>query len=271
MKNEDIFSFAGKLSESGQPFAIATVIRAEGSTLAKPGFKVILSREGKLLFGSLGGACPEGAIAAPASDSLKDGKPKIVRVHLEEAEKSMKEMHLNTNPDEIFVETFCGGTMELFIEPFQPRKRIVVIKQGGKDDVADSIVQIGGSVGLMPVILDLSDITVNDGSAARDPLEKFEFTKNDYVVILTKGSDDIKVLKHLTKHDPAYIGLMASRKRSSYDFKELKGKVKDSYIESIHTPIGLDIGAVQPSEIALSIVSEIIKVIRGSGSVSKGN
>lgn len=271
MQDQDIFSFAGKLSDSGQPFAIATVIRAEGSTLAKPGFKVILSKDGRLLFGSLGGACPEGAIAGPASESLKEGKAKIVKVHLEEAEKSMKEMHLNTNPDEIFVETFCGGTMELFIEPFLPRKRIVVIKQAGKDDVADSIMQIAGTVGLTSEILDLSAITFNEKGSAVDPLASFQFTPNDYAVILTKGSDDIKVLKHLSKHKLPYVGLMASRKRSTYDFKELKGSVKDSFIESIHTPIGVDIGAIQPQEIALSIIAEIVKEIRKSSPVKQEN
>ncbi len=262
MQDQDVFTFAARLSESGQPFAVATVIRAEGSTLAKPGFKVILSKDGRLLFGSLGGACPEGAIAGPAAECLKDGKPKIVRVHLEEAEKSIKEMHLNTNPDEIFVETFCGGTMELFIEPFLPKKRIVVIKQAGKDDVADSIMQIAGTVGLTSEILDLSAITFNEKGSAIDPLENFQFTPNDYAVILTKGSDDVKVLMHLAQHKLPYIGLMASRKRSTHDFKELKGSVDDAFIESIHTPIGVDIGAIQPQEIALSIIAEIIKEIR---------
>jgi xanthine dehydrogenase accessory factor len=262
MQDQDVFTFAARLSESGQPFAVATVIRAEGSTLAKPGFKVILSKDGRLLFGSLGGACPEGAIAGPAAECLKDGKAKIVRVHLEEAEKSIKEMHLNTNPDEIFVETFCGGTMELFIEPFLPKKRIVVIKQAGKDDVADSIMQIAGTVGLTSEILDLSAITFNEKGSAIDPLANFQFTPNDYAVILTKGSDDVKVLMHLAQHKLPYIGLMASRKRSTHDFKELKGSVDDAFIESIHTPIGVDIGAIQPQEIALSIIAEIIKEIR---------
>jgi xanthine dehydrogenase accessory factor len=262
MQDEDIFSFGEKLSFSGQPFAIATVIRAEGSTLAKPGFKVILSKDGRILFGSLGGACPEGAIAGPATECLKDGKAKIVRVHLEEAEKSIKEMHLNTSPDEIFVETFCGGTMELFIEPYLPKKRIVVIKQAGKDDVAESITKIANIIGLNSVILDLSAISFGENGSAIDPLTSFQFSSNDYAVVLTKGSDDVRVLKHLAKHKLPYVGLMASRKRSTYDFKELKGAVNDSDIESIHTPIGIDIGAIQPQEIALSIIAEIVKEIR---------
>jgi xanthine dehydrogenase accessory factor len=262
MQDEDLFSFAGKLSGSGQPFAIATVIRAEGSTLAKPGFKVILSKDGRILFGSLGGACPEGAIAGPASECLKDGKSRIVRVHLEEAEKSMKEMHLNTSPDEIFVETFCGGTMELFIEPYLPKKRVVVIKPAGKDDIADSIVKIATTVGLNSEILDLSAMSFTEKGSAIDPLTNFQFTPNDYTVVLTKGSDDVKVLRHLAREKLPYVGLMASRKRSTFDFKELNGSVDDSYIKNIHTPIGIDIGAIQPQEIALSIIAEIVKEIR---------
>ncbi len=262
MNNNDIISFVSSLAERGKQFVLATVINAEGSTLAKPGFKVVFSEEGEVLYGTLGGACPENAISSHVESVAESGSPKVVKVHLEQAENSILEMNRNVNIDEIFVETFCGGTIEIFLEPFMSKKRMVIIKQGGKEDLADLITKMSPDLGMLSHIVDLSDLKTGPDGNIIEPLDSVKYGENDCVVILTKGNDDLKVLEHLSKFKPGYIGLLASRKRSEYDFKQLKGKVSDSFLKKIHTPIGMDIGAVTPGEIAISIFAEVISLNR---------
>lgn len=257
MDNGDIIQKMAEFMESGREFALATVVSAEGSTLAKPGFKLILSSEGEPLYGTLGGACPESAISALAQDVVRHNRAKAVKVHLEQTEASLQGIISRKNDDEIFVETFCGGTIEIFIEPYMNAKVLTVIKQGGKDDVADSIFAISKQAGLKCDILDLSDI-----SRGEDPLKLYKFTDRNYVVVLTKGNDDIRVLEHLSRLKLPYLGLMASRKRFEYDSTELKGKVSEKFLKSIHSPIGIGIGAISPGEIAISIISEVIMAMR---------
>lgn len=259
MDNGDIILKMAELMESGREFALATVVNAEGSTLAKPGFKLILSNNGETLYGTLGGACPESAISLLAQDVIKNGRAKAVKVHLEQTEASLQGIVSRKNDDEIFVETFCGGTIEIFIEPYLNANILTIIKQGGKDDIADAISEISKTAGIRSEILDLSDLTNGE-----DPLKRHKFSERNYVVILTKGNDDIRVLEHLSRLNLPYIGLMASRKRFEYDSSELKDKVSQKFLKSIHSPIGINIGAISPGEIAISIISEVILAMRQS-------
>lgn len=258
MDNTEIVRQMSDLYAQGKSFVLATVVRAEGSSLAKPGFKVVLSESGEILNGTLGGACPESAIADAAARVLTAGSARSIRVHLEETSESLKKMSKKSDPDDIYVETFCGGTIEIFLEPYLQQERIVVIKQGGKEDVAEAIAAIAKSVSVNCDILDLSLFSKTDGNGISDPLTSFHFLPTDSVVIVTKGNDDLKVLRHLAKQKVAYIGLMASRKRSAHDFEQLKSDLSEGFLKSIHTPIGVDIGAVYPWEIAVSIVGEIV-------------
>lgn len=263
MTPDDFFSVAADLMRNGKPFVSATVIRTEGSTLARPGFRVLVSADGKLLHGTLGGACPESVISQVAQEVLDSGKPRIFKIHLEEAEKAVRGSISQRKRDEIFVETFCGGNMELFVEPFTVPDRIVVITPGGKDEISDYITSFAGPLGMRVEVLDLSRFSEAGKNNVQDPLESFLFSNHDHVVILTRGEEDIKVLRRLYREKVSYIGLLASRKRSSHDFLVLRKEgVAEDFINSIHTPVGLDIGAVLPSEIGLSILAEIISVKR---------
>lgn len=251
-----------ELSSEGRRFAVATVVRIEGSSLGKPGFKAIITENGDI-YGSLGGVCPEAAIVETAKRTMHEGAPRLVRVHLESAEDALKGM-ARDGEDEIHVETFCGGTMEIYVEPYLPSERLVVIGQGGKDDVEDALVRLGKMLDFQVVVLDRTpvlseepDLLVRD---IKDDLSNFELRGNDFVVLLTKGAYDIPALEALSKKKVRYVGLLASRKRSREDFELLEKKgVSKEFISSVHTPVGLDIGAVTPEEIALSIIAEIVK------------
>jgi xanthine dehydrogenase accessory factor len=262
------FEFArvmNELTEQGKKFAVATVVKIEGSSLGKPGFKAIITEDGDIM-GTLGGVCPEAAIIDTAQKVMTTGNPKIVRVYLESVEDALKGMQ-KAGEDEIHVETFCGGTMEIYVEPYLPPSRLVIIGQGGKDDVEDALVSMGKMLDFKVIVLDRTPVLSTEPDMLfrdiREDLSNFEFRQDDFVVLLTKGAYDIPALETLSKIRPRYVGLLASRKRSKEDFEQLEKKGVDvEFLKSIHTPVGLDIGAVTPQEIALSILAEIISVKR---------
>ena len=132
MENYDFASKIHEMSTKGESFVVATVVKTEGSSLAKPGFKVVVFDD-KIIYGTLGGACPESVILDEARKVLDSGTPKNIRIHLEDAGKGIEAMISRQVQDEIFVETFCGGTIDVFLEPFRPFERLVLIGQGGRE------------------------------------------------------------------------------------------------------------------------------------------
>jgi len=251
------------LIERREPFAMATVIRIQGSSLGKPGFKVLVSKHGDVLCGSLGGMCPESVIAGMAQETLKTGNPKIIKVYLESVEKAVAGTVLSKTDDEVHVETDCGGMMEIYIEPYLPQQRLFLVGQGGKDDVEDALVRLGKILDFEVTVIDHSPVLAEEpDELITDPdfdLTRLMINEADSIVVLTKGARDVEVLETLSKFRPRFIGLLASRKRARDDLDQLaKRGVEKEFIASVRAPVGADIGAITPSEISLSILSEIV-------------
>jgi xanthine dehydrogenase accessory factor len=270
LKPDDYSSKISMLASKREPFAVATVVKVEGSTLGKPGFKIIMNRDGEVVGGTLGGVCPESAIVSVGLETMKTGEPRTVKVFLEDAGSAVGAMVKSQSRDEIHVETNCGGVMEIYVEPFLPTERLVLIGQGGKDDVEDALVQLGRMLDYEVVVIDHAPVlSEQPDKLIKDPdfdLTKFDFSPSDSVVILTKGERDVEVLEALLNHGKKvrFIGLLASKKRAKMDIEELERRGGDKeFLGSIHTPVGVDIGAITPAEIAVSIFSEIIAVRHG--------
>lgn len=257
-----------ELAERRDPFAIATVTKTEGSTLAKMGFRILISRDGDIVGGTLGGGCPEGPIVEAARRAMTDGEPRLLRVHLVDAEKAVEGMTTNPAPDEIFVETNCGGTLEVFVDPMMPAERLVIIGQGGRDDVAEALVRLAKDVGLEVLVVDpmpdprvQADRTIE--SATIDP-KALSLGSEDSVVVLTRGERDVEVLQALATARVRFLGMVASRHRLQGDFERLRqAGVPEAFLASLRAPVGLDIGAKAPAEIAVAILAEIIAVKYG--------
>jgi xanthine dehydrogenase accessory factor len=267
MKNSELLKIMSSMLERGEPFALATVVRIEGSSLGKPGFKALLSKDGEIIYGTIGGVCPESAIAEVAKEVLNTGAPKIIRVHLESVENALEAIVTGRKGDDIYVETNCGGMMEIYVEPYLHEHRLVIVGQGGKDDVEDALVKLGKMLGFTVVVIDHSPYLSEQPDVLISSLDfditKFEFKETDSVVILTKGSRDVEILKGLSNFNVMYVGLLASKQRTKTDIEQLvKEGVKKDFIAKIRAPIGLDIGAVTPEEIAVSIMAEIIATKR---------
>ncbi|MCS6787744.1 MAG: XdhC family protein, partial [Aigarchaeota archaeon] len=258
-----------KLERERKPYAIATIVRVEGSSIGKPGFKVVVDEDGNVLYGSLGGVCPEGPIISISIEAIKQDRPRLVTVHLAGPEESIIKMAGGrAAEDEIFVETFCGGKLEIFVEPRVPRRRLVVVAQGGRDDVEESLVKFGKVLGFETVVVNPApslttepDVLISDLSFDIDSLNLGD---RDHVVVLTKGGRDIEVLEKLSKRKVGYVGLVASRKRVARNLELLRSRgVGEDFIRSLSAPAGIDIGAYTPEEVALAVVAEIVAKIRG--------
>lgn len=268
MRVTDYAERVADLAARREPFAVATVTRTEGSTLAKVGFRIVISKEGRVVGGTLGGGCPEGPIVEVARMSMRNGLPQIVRVHLVDADSAVAGTVGNPTPGEIYVETNCGGTLEVFIEPMMPSDRLVLIGQGGKDDIEEALVRLGRELGFeiavvnpMPVLREKPDSLLETSEFDSNALPLGE---RDYVVVLTKGGRDVALLKALSQTHARFVGLLASRHRLQKNLEELRAEgVPDSFLSALHAPIGLDIGARTPSELALAILGDIIATKHG--------
>ena len=251
------------LAARRQPFAVATVTKTEGSTLAKVGFRIVISNDCKVVGGTLGGGCPEGPIVEIARAAMTDGLPQVVRVHLVDAERAVAGTVGNPRPGEIYVETNCGGTLEVFIEPMMPADRLVLIGQGGKDDIEDALVHFGRELGFQIVVVDpvpalreKPDLLLETADLDSKALPLGE---RDYVVVLTKGERDVASLEALSRTHARFVGLLASRPRLQKNLVELRARgVPESFLSALHAPVGLDIGAKTPSELALAILGDIV-------------
>jgi xanthine dehydrogenase accessory factor len=274
MKQVEFANMMDSLVNQGAPFAVATVVKTEGSSLGKPGFKVIISAEGEVIYGTLGGVCPESAIVSAAKKTMRTGTPKMVKVFLESVENSVGAVLKSQNEDEVHVETNCGGTMEIYVEPYLPQERLILIGQGGKDDVEDALVRTGKSLDFEVVVIDHSPVlSERPDQLIQDvtfDLSKFDFSSSDSVVVLTKGERDIETLQALSKFRLRYVGMLGSRQRVREDLAKLrKMGTKEEFISSLRAPVGADIGAVTAAEIALSIMAEVIAVKYGKDVLRK--
>ena len=268
MKQSDFTGFIDDLARRREPFVVATVVRIHGSSLGKPGFKAVISREGRILTGTIGGVCPESAVATMAQDAIRTGQARIVKVHLEDARSALAGTLKSPSPDEVYVETNCGGMMEIYVEPYLPPDRLVLIGQGGKDDVEEGLVKLGKSLGFETVVIDHLPVLSEDPDLLITDvdydLDKFEFLESDSVVVLTKGERDVSTLETLSKKKVRFVGMLASLQRVSDDVEALrKRRVPSAFVESLHAPIGVDIGAITPDEVVVSIMADVIATKRG--------
>ncbi len=240
------------LVEAGEPFAVATVVAVHGSASARPAAKSIIDAQGRTVFGWIGGGCAETTTRDEALQALREGRPRVIRLDLD---------------DEVLgVGMPCGGSMDVYIEPVMPEAKLVVLGHG---TIAETLAALGKGLEF--------HVTVNDplGSEARFPTADVRITEdpdyakldcdpNTYVVITTQHRSDYPALARVLRQNPAYVGLVASRKRSALVFERLHEEgFTAADLGRVSAPCGLDIGSETPQEIALSILVEIVQRRRG--------
>lgn len=253
----DIFEEIVKIRSEGGRAAIVTITSVKGSTPRAEGSKMLVRSDGSIL-GSIGGGSAEAQVCRDAIDVMQEGKSRILQYDLTGKEAAEGGM-------------ICGGTMEVFIEPIVTDPVLYIF---GGGHISFTISKIGKILGFRVVVIDDREEFANperfpeaDETMARDLDDVFSNLVLDgfsYVVIVTRGHLlDEKVLEWAVKTDARYIGMIGSRKKNRIVFSHLESKgITKELLETVHAPIGIDINAETPEEIAVSIMAEIIMVRR---------
>ena len=250
--SSDLYSKAAELTSLRRAFAVATVVRVEGSSSAKRGSKALIGGDGRIIMGWVGGGCAESAVRAEALKCIQSERPALITLDMQ---------------DELLgVGMPCGGLMDVYIEPVVPRPELLVVGHGR---IAETMAELGHLMNF--------DVTVSDPGATREAFpnaerivnEDFDLTETridprTHVVIATLHKNDHLWLQKALEGQAAYVSLIASAHRSKLvlDYLRLEG-VAPEKIEKVWAPAGLDLGAATPEEIALSIMSQIVALRRG--------
>lgn len=257
--SSELYSQATELACGDKAFAIATVVRVEGSSSARLGSKAIIDVQGKLVTGWVGGGCAESAVKSAALKCIETERPQLIT--------------LDMRDEQLGIGMPCGGKMDVFIEPVLPKPELLIVGHGR---ISETLATLGHLMGFT--------ITVNDPGADRDSFpnaskivaEDFDLTETpigpkSYVVIATQHKRDHLWLQKALEGDAAYVALVASRHRAKLvlDYLASAG-IPSQKITAVRAPAGLDLGAATPEEIALSIMSQMIVVRRGGSAAPLG-
>jgi xanthine dehydrogenase accessory factor len=247
---EDVFGTAHELKTRGEPFAIATVISVQGSGSAKPGSKVIVDTDGRVVLGWVGGGCAESTVCHEALESMNDGKVRVINVDL---------------TDEVFGMP-CGGMMQVAIEPVLPKPDLMI---AGHGRIAETLAELGHLLGFSVTVADPGAVagafpTADHVFSTGLTSPEVEVRPGSYVVVATHHKGDHLSLKKALDSQAGYVALVASRTRSQliFEYLEESGMPREN-VAKVRSPAGLSLGAQTPEEIALSIMSEVVAVRRG--------
>jgi xanthine dehydrogenase accessory factor len=262
----DIHEIISARKETGEPFALATVVRTVAATAAKAGAKAVILPDGTISEGWIGGGCARAAVIKAAKDALADGKSRLVSVQPPDA---LDEKGLTAGEEQggvRFAKNMCPsqGTMDIFVEPILPRPQLIIC-------------------GSSPVAVAIADFAKRAGfnvTACAPPAEQAVFEHVDrriegyalcvdeagsrYVVVSTQGRGDEAALLAALAIEADYVAFVGSRRKADVLRKALAERgVEADRLAKLKAPAGLDLGAITPDEIAISILAEIVAMRRG--------
>ncbi len=254
----DIFQELALIRRKNLSAVLVTVVAVKGSAPREPGAKMLVKADGSIS-GTIGGAIMERKAIEEALKAIEDGKPRKVTYLLHEEEDSGAKIETGM---------ICGGEMELFIEPLIPAATLYLF---GAGHVGRPTAHIASLCGFRVKVFDsrpemaskerfpeAGEIIVRDLNQASEELEA---AVDSYAVVVTHSHDsDYAVLRKILSKSFKYIGVISSRRKWKIMRKKLADEgFSQEQLDSVHSPIGLDIGSQTPEEIAVSIVAELIK------------
>jgi len=255
--SEDVFRAVVRAIDAGERAALVTIVSTSGSTPQRVGAKMLVYEDGRTA-GTIGGGCYENDACGHAREAIRLHRPQLVRYNLN---------------DDLAAESglICGGQMEVYIEPVLPTPDLYLL---GAGHVSAEVARIALLTGFRVHVVDDRDKFAN---AERFPgadivvddiagwLKATPLPHGAYVVVVTRGHrHDYDAMRELVGRQTRYLGLIGSRAKVLRVFEALEAEGADpARLAVVHAPIGLDIGAVTPAEIAVSIVAELIAVRSG--------
>jgi len=259
-RHVEVMDLVAELKAAEETFVLATVVRTVSVTAAKAGAKAIIRPDGTIVAGWIGGGCARGAVLKAARDALADGKPRMVSVQPENllAELGVKP---GENRDGVrFASNMCPskGTMDVFVEPVLPHPSLVIL---GGSPVALSLASqaraLGYHVTVAAPAADLPEAADADARIDGFVLGKLNEAKR-FVVVSTQGKGDEAALRAAIATDAGYHAFVGSRRKMAALREKLIGEGCDAAaLHRVKAPAGLDLGAITPEEIAMSILAEI--------------
>ena len=256
LRGPDIDGIARELRAQRVPFALATVVRTVRPTSGRPGYKAIVREDGSHV-GWVGGACTEHTLVTEARRALAEGSSRVLRV----APNPLPESEAAEGVVERPMSCQSGGTVEIFIEPNLPKPNLVIV---GDSPVATSLAVLAPVLGYRVVMVapgaDPTELPDVDAVVGRIEEIGPHLTPDAFVVVASMGKYDESALAPVARSSVAFAGLVASRKRAASVFAALREEgVPREALARIHNPVGLDIAASTPEEIALSILAELVR------------
>ena len=253
----DVLEEVVRLRRAGRKCALATIIHANGSIPSYTSAKLLVRDDGSIV-GTIGGGCVEAEVWEAARQCMETGKTRRFTFSL--GQDAAYDNGL-----------ICGGQLEVFIEPVEPQPRAIIF---GAGHISKSLCQVAGMIGFQTTIVDNRESFANRerfpdaGDIFADEYEdvfpKLEVNHCSYLIIVTRGHrDDMRVLRWAVSTKACYIGMIGSRRKALAVYKELeKEGIDRASFERVSSPMGLDIAALSPEEIAVSVAAEMIAIRR---------
>jgi xanthine dehydrogenase accessory factor len=269
MTRFDIFEMIAEQRATGQPFAVVTVVRTADATSAKAGAKALVTASGYIL-GHVGGGCVQGAVRGAAAQALKSGAVDTIRVKPSGEVTSAFDtdgtpLHKSGCPS--------GGTIELLIEPYAPPPAVVV---AGASPVAAAIGRIAHVTGYRVVHAALAGDHGLIAEAAQTvdgfDLAPLDLTPQDFIVIAAQGKRDLDALRAALLSPATYVAMVASSRKARTLLDRLRAEgIDEARLSRLKSPAGLDLGGVDPEEIAVSVIAEIVQTRNRRAHLSRSN
>jgi xanthine dehydrogenase accessory factor len=257
----DIFEEIVRLRREGRRAALATIVRVNGSIPSFESSRMLVRDDGSIA-GTVGGGCVEAEVWAAAKEVMQAEQP--------------RSLNFNLNNDPSYdTGLICGGTLEIFVEPVLPAPQLVLF---GGGHVSLALARMATQAGFETDVVDDRESFANRErfpmardvyTTFEDAFEKIHPNSSTYLVIVTRGhKDDMRVLEWAIGTAPRYIGMIGSQRKviAIYRALEAKGVPMEAFAR-VHAPVGIEIGAQTPEEIAVSILAELIAERRGSSAV----
>jgi xanthine dehydrogenase accessory factor len=253
----DIFEEIAKIKREGKRAALATIVNVQGSIPSVVASKMLVREDGSIA-GTVGGGCVESDVRKGAMDVMRDEKPKMFSFSLDQT----------PDDDNGLV---CGGSLQVFIEPVIPSPVLYIV---GAGHVGLSLYKVATLAGFETIVADDRDLYANrerfpeareiQAGDLDEILSQLAPNDRSFVVIVTRGHRyDMRVLRWAIDTPALYIGMIGSSRKvlTIYEQLEAQGVSADD-LKRVYAPIGLEIGAATPEEIAVSIVAELIAIRR---------
>jgi xanthine dehydrogenase accessory factor len=262
----DVLDVIALRRAAGAPFALATVVRTVATTAAKAGAKAVILPDGTISEGWIGGGCARAAVIKAARDALADGRSRLVSVQPPDLLADHGVEAGDEQEGVRFAKNMCPsqGTMDIFVEPVLPRPQVIVC---GSSPVAVAIADLAKRSGFAVTVCAPATEQAAFAEAERR-IEGYALPVEEagarHVVVSTQGRGDEAALAAALAVDADYVAFVGSRKKAAALKSALSQRgIPAERLAKLKAPAGLDLGAITPDEIAISILAEIVAVRRG--------